>query len=136
MAQANVKVKIVNACDEALARRGLLPIGQVRSQEVFAIVDNGTMTSVVSPEIAKGLGLEILRQERATSANGSGELVGVAELVAFEILDRRCCEEPFVFGHEVLIGQIPLNRMDLVIDCESQQVTPNPKHPDGPMFRF
>ncbi len=33
-----------------------------------------------------------------------------------------------------LIGQIPLEELDLVVDPRKRQVVPNPEHPDGPLF--
>jgi hypothetical protein len=33
------------------------------------------------------------------------------------------------------MGVIPLEAMDLVVDPKQQRVTPNPAHPDGPVFR-
>jgi clan AA aspartic protease len=135
MGEVKVKVKIINATDEGLFRRGKLPKDQIRFEEIEAVVDTGATTSVLPSAVAKQLGLEILRQERASYANGYGEKVDVAETVVFEILGRRCPEEPFIIGDEVLIGQIPLERMDLVVDCKNQLVMPNPEHPDMPTFR-
>lgn len=40
-----------------------------------------------------------------------------------------------VLGDEVIVGQLVLESMDLRVDCGNQQVIPNPKHPDGPVFR-
>jgi len=135
MGEVKVKVKIINATDEGLARRGQLPKDQIRFKEIEAVVDTGATTSVLPREIADNLGLDVVRQEQAHYANGYGEKVDIAETVVFEILGRRCPEEPFILGDEVLIGQIPLERMDLVVDCKNQEVTPNPKHPDGLTLR-
>jgi len=134
MGEVKVKVKITNAGDETLFRRGKLPKDQIRFKEIEAVVDTGATTSVLPRQIVDSLGLDIVRQERASYANGYGEKVDVAETVVFEILGRRCPEEPFILGDEVLIGQIPLERMDLVVDCKNQEVTPNPKH-DRPTLR-
>ena len=135
MSEVKIKVRIINATDEGLFRRGELEEDLIRSQEVVAIVDTVAATSVVTPEIARELGLKIIRQERAIYANEYGENVDIAEPIIFQLGERRCVEEPFVMGTEVLIGQIPLERMDLVVDCNRQQVVPNPKHPDRPTFR-
>ncbi len=135
MGEVKVKIKIINATDEGLFRRGKLAKDRIRSVEVEAVIDTGATTCVLTPEIAQRLGLEIIRQERAFYANEYGENVDIAEPVIFEFMTRRCAEEPFVMGNEVLIGQIPLERMDLVVDCNRQQVIPNPKHPDRPTFR-
>jgi predicted aspartyl protease len=37
-------------------------------------------------------------------------------------------------GMTPLIGQIPLEGLDLIVDPRSQEVRTNPAHPDGPLF--
>lgn len=135
MGEVKIKVKIINAGDEALSRRGEIRKDQIRSEVVEAVVDTGATTSVLTREIAARLGLEVIRQEPAVYANHYREDVDIAEPIIWEYDIRRCVEEPFIMGNEVLIGQIPLERMDLVVDCKLQQVIPNPLHPDGPVFR-
>lgn len=135
MGEVKIKINIINAGDEMLFRRGILSEDKIRSQEVVAVVDTGAATSVLTPEVANNLGLQIIRQERAVYANEYSENIDIAESIIFQLGERRCVEEPFVMGSEVLIGQIPLERMDLVVDCNRQQVIPNPKHPDRPTFR-
>lgn len=54
----------------------------------------------------------------------------------FEILGRETCEDAYVVGDEVLIGQTTLETTDLRVDCKNQKVIPNPAHPDGPVFRI
>ena len=135
MGEVRIKIKVINATDEGLFRRGEISEDRVRSEEVDAVIDTGAATSVLTREIAEHLGLHIIRQERAIYANQYGENVDIAETIIFEYGERRCAEEPFIMGNEVLIGQIPLERMDLVVDCNRQQVVPNPAHPDRPTFR-
>ena len=43
--------------------------------------------------------------------------------------------EAAVLGDECLLGVIPLEAMDLVVNAKLERVTPNPAHPDGPVFR-
>jgi hypothetical protein len=43
--------------------------------------------------------------------------------------------EAAVLGDECLMGVIPLEAMDLVVNPKLECVTPNPAHPDGPVFR-
>jgi len=49
--------------------------------------------------------------------------------------DRTYVTEAAVLGDECLMGVLPLEAMDLVVDLKRQRVTPNPAHPDGPVFR-
>ncbi len=130
MGEVRVKIKIINAIDEGLFRRGKISKDEIRVYETDALVDTGAIPSVVPIEIVQKLGLDLIRQERATYANNSSENVDVTELVTFEILGRRVTEEALVLGDEVLIGQIALKRTDLLVDCANQRVIRNPAHPD------
>lgn len=130
MGEARVKVKIINAGDEAMFRRGNISKQEVRIFETEALVDTGAIPSVLPIEIVQSLGLEIIRQERATYSNNSSENVDVTEPVTLEMLGRRVTEEALVLGDEVLIGQIALERTDLLVDCPNQRVIRNPAHPD------
>ena len=38
-----------------------------------------------------------------------------------------------VVGNEVLIGQVILEKLDLLVDCKNQRLIPNPEHPDYPV---
>lgn len=130
MGEVRVKIKIVNAGDEAMFRRGKLSKEEIRTYETDALVDTGAIPSVLPIEIVQALGLDLIRQERATYANNSSENVDVTEPVTFVILGRRVTEEALVLGDEVLIGQIALERTDLMVDCTNQRVIRNPAHPD------
>jgi clan AA aspartic protease len=130
MGEARVKVKIINAGDEAMFRRGNISKQEVRIFETEALVDTGAIPSVLPIEIVQSLGLEIIRQERATYSNNSSENVDVTEPVTLEMLGRRVTEEALVLGDEVLIGQIALERTDLSVDCPNQRIIRNPAHTD------
>ena len=130
MGEVRVKVKIINAIDEGLFRRGKLSKEEIRVYETDALVDTGAIPSVLPIEIVQKLGLELIRKERATYANNSSENFDVTEPVSFEILGRRVTEETLVLGNEVVIGQIALERTDLLVDCTNRRVIPNPAHPD------
>lgn len=63
------------------------------------------------------------------------EPVGVTEPVIVEILGRATLEEALVLGDEVLIGQTVLEKLDLLTDCASHRLVPNPAHPDQPVTK-
>jgi clan AA aspartic protease len=136
MDEVRVKIKLVNAGDEAMFRRGRISKEEIRTYETNALVDTGAIPSVLPIEIVQKLGLDLIRKERATYANNSSENVDVTEPVSFEILGRRVTEEAFVLGDEVIIGQIALERTDLLVDCVNQKVIPNPAHPDQAVIKI
>jgi hypothetical protein len=37
-------------------------------------------------------------------------------------------------GSTPLVGQIPLEELDLIVDSKRQSLRPNPEHPDGPVL--
>lgn len=136
MGEVRVKVKLTNAGDEVLVRRGLLTADQVRSYEADALVDTGAVRSVLPAHIVKVLGLAIVSRARATYANDAAEEVDVSEVVGITLLSRRTTEEMLVLGSDVLIGQTVLESLDLHVDCMNQRVTGNPDHPDQPIIKI
>lgn len=130
MGEVRVKIKIINAGDEAMFRRGRIPKEEIRFYETDALVDTEAVPSVLPIDVVQKLGLYLVRKERATYANNSSENVDVTEPVSFEILGRRVTEEALVLGDAVIIGQIALGRTDLLVDCTNRRVIPNPAHPD------
>ena len=130
MGEVRVKIKIINSGDEAMFRRGKIAKEEIRTYETDALVDTGAIPSVLPIDVTQALGLDLIRQERATYANNSSENIDVTEPVTFEILGRRVTEETLVLGDEVIIGQIALERTDLLVDCPNRQLIRNPAHPD------
>ena len=135
MGEIRVKVKLTNAVDEALARRGQLAPDKVRSSEVDALVDTGAVRSVLPPQVAQDLGLQIRGQRVAEYADGRKEPVGVTEPVVIECMRRDTLEEALVLGDEVLIGQTVLEKLDLWADCANRRLVPNPAHPHQPVTK-
>jgi clan AA aspartic protease len=134
--EVRVKVKLTNAVDEALVRRGLLTADKIRSYEADAMVDTGAIRSVLPVHVVQQLGLAIVGKVRATYANDSTEDVDVTEVVGIDINGRRTTEETLVLGSEVLIGQTVLESLDLQVDCANHRVIPNPAHPDQPIIKI
>ncbi|PYS84431.1 MAG: clan AA aspartic protease [Acidobacteria bacterium] len=130
MGEARVQVKLLNAIDEGMARRGLLPVDQVRTYEANALVDSGAVSSVLPVEVTRRLGLEVVDRRVDQYANGSQEVVDVTEPVAIVINNRKTVEQTLVIGDEVLIGQTVLETLDLLVDCANGRVITNPAHPD------
>jgi len=70
MGEVRAKVKLTNALDMMLARRGQLTSEQVRVYEADALVDTGSVRLVIPVNVMQNLGLEILEQQVAEYADG------------------------------------------------------------------
>ncbi len=135
MGTVTVKVKLTNATDDALARRGQLAADQVRVYEADAVADTGAVRSVIPVHVLQELGLVIREQRVAQYADGRLDAVGISEPILFEILGRRAAEDALVLGDAVLLGQTILEALDLLVDCAGQRLVPNPAHPDQPVSK-
>jgi hypothetical protein len=133
MGEIRVKVRLTNAADEALARRGNLAADQVHWVETDALIDTGAVRSVIPQSLLAPLGVAVRGQRTAEYADGRTEQVGVTEPLIFELLGRDTPEETLVIGDEVLIGQTVLEKLDLLADCVRQRLVP--AHAEGPISK-
>lgn len=135
MGEVRVKVKLTNALDDALFRRGQLAKDEVRVYEADALVDTGAVRSVIPTHVVEKLDVGIRGNRVAEYADGRKESVELTEPVLFDLMGRDTMEEALVLGDEVLIGQTVLEKLDLLVDCANQRVIPNPAHPDQPVTK-
>ena len=134
MGEVRVKARIINSADAQAAQAGKLPIEQVRSIETNALVDTGAVRSCIPASLLEELGILPYDQVTVELADGRKSVVGIADGVRFEIMDRRSGDDALVLGDEVLIGQTLLEKMDLLVDCTRQRLVP--AHPEGPINKL
>jgi clan AA aspartic protease len=130
-----VRTVLTNAVDEDLTRRGQLAEDKIRRYEADALIDTGAVRSIIPPHVAEQLGLTTRGKRVVEYADGRNDVVDVTGPVLFKILDRDTLEEALILGDEVLIGQTVLEKLDLIVDCNSGRVMPNPAHPDQPVTK-
>ncbi|HID26760.1 MAG TPA: clan AA aspartic protease [Methanosarcinales archaeon] len=135
MGEVRVRVKLTNAVDEALVRRGQLAPEQVQVYETEGLVDTGAVRCTLPPFVVDRLELARVARYMAQYADGRLEEVDLTEGFVLEIMGRRTTEEALVLGDEVLIGQTALEKLDLFVDCINQRLVPNPAHPDQPVSK-
>jgi len=136
MGEVRTQVKLTSIEDIVKSRAGLITKDQIRSIITDAMVDTDAVRSVIPKNILESLGVNIDSETIAEFANGAKENVSVCEPILFEIDNRRTYDEAFVLGDEVLIGQTILEKMDLLVDCNTQKLIGNPKHPEGPVSKI
>lgn len=131
-------VKLSNGAELELARRGLLPAEQVRSVELCAIIDTGAVLMALPADVCDALGLCEIDRRTATLADGTRRELSRFGPIWIEILGRgmTCDAWKLPVGTTPLVGQIPLEGLDLVVDPASGEARPNPAHPDGPVWEL
>jgi len=130
MGRVLTEATIENLGDLLEVQRGLRLPDQVRRVTVSdALIDTGAMTLALPTRLIRQLGLTQRYEKRATSSAGTKQ-VAVYEAVRLTLLGRDCSVDVMEVPDEVpvLIGQIPLEVLDLVVDLQGRRLTGNPAH--------
>jgi clan AA aspartic protease len=104
----------------------------LRPMKVNALVDTGAITLCIPEHIVLQLNLETLEQREVTTADGKKRLVPYVGPIQIRFENRNCFTGALVIGDTVLLGAVPLEDMDLVINPRLQTITVNPESPNIP----
>ena len=112
----------------AVEEHALAP-DQARRIVTDALVDTGATLLSMPTALIKQLGLSRVSTKRVTSSAGPTE-AGVYAAVRLTIQGRSCTMDVLEVpdGVPVLIGQIPLEHLDFVIDARERKLVGNPAH--------
>lgn len=132
MGRVTVEAHAANLLDVMNARAGNLPQSEVRAVVIEeALVDTGATRLSMPLSLIEQLGLVEQRKAKTMTAGGISEtrLFGAVRL---EVNGRDCIIDVVELpeGCPVLIGQVPLELMDWVVDMRNQKLIGNPAH-DG-----
>ena len=97
-----------------------------------ALVDSGAIDLCIPRHVAIQLKLETVEQREVTYADGRKEAVDYVGPVKIECFGRHAFTGAMVMGDVVLLGAIPMESMDLLIDPRRLQLIPNPENPNIP----
>jgi len=122
-----VKAEIIlsNAGDVTGVRRGYMKEPEIRQTTVTAMVDTGAVTLIINEDIRQQLGLSVESAFEARLADGSLNTYGLTESVQIQWKDRKTSCQAVVVPNakHVLLGLLPLEAMDLIVNPVSQELT-------------
>lgn len=130
MGKVTVTAKIESLEDLFSMWQGRLAPEQVRTVEVTdALVDTGAIGLMVPKRLIDQLGLRQYRSRQAKTVGGVVSL-GVYQAAQLTVQGRDCTVDVYEIGDDlpVLIGQIPLEALDWVVDTRNQRLIGNPDH--------
>lgn len=125
-----VGVKIENLQDAWLIEQGQLSRKEARAIEVKdALIDTGCSILGLPSKYIRELGLMAMYRRPIRTVSGLAETT-VYGAVRLTIQDRFCSMDVMEVPDNipVLIGQIPLEQLDFVIDMKNQKLIGNPLH--------
>jgi predicted aspartyl protease len=138
MGRVVTEATIENLEDLWRERRGTCPPDQVRRVMVpDALVDTGATLLSLPSRLIRQLGLKEQYRRRVTSSVGIAE-AGVYDAVRLTIQGRSCTMDVMEVPDDVpvLIGQLPLEHLDFVIDPRSRTLVGNPAHGGEHMYEL
>ena len=130
MGRVLTEATIENLQDLWDVKRGIIPEGQLRRLDIKdALVDTGATLLSLPTRMIRQLGLEKSGSKRVTSSTGGGE-ADMYSAVRLTIQGRSCTMDVMEVPDDVppLIGQIPLEHLDFVVDLRDRKLIGNPAH--------
>ena len=103
--------------------------------KIKALADTGALMLCIPEHIALQLNLETESTREVTVADGRRRNVPYVGPVKVGFGQRFCYVGALVLGDEVLLGAVPMEDMDLVVNPARQQITVDPLSPNIPHAR-
>lgn len=130
MGKVTVAARLESLDDVFQQSKGVLRPDQVRAVEVTdALIDTGASGLLAPRRVIAQLGVLSYKKQRIKTANGDIE-VDVYRAVRLLVQGRECtCDVAAIADNRpVIIGQLPLEAMDWVVDVKNQRLIGNPEH--------
>jgi len=131
MGLAYAEITLINSDDLALAKKKFISKSEVKQMTTSALVDSGAFMLTINDSIKRQLGLDVVELREVELADGSlteCEIVGPID-VRFKTRRTTCDAIVLPGAPEVLLGAIPLEGMDVIIDLKNQELTLPPERP-------
>jgi predicted aspartyl protease len=130
MGRVTVLATVENLNDVGNVRQGLLPSDQVRRVEIpDALIDTGATILSMPRRFIEQLGLTPLRTRTVRTSAGL-RVARIYGTVRLTIQGRDCPSDVAEVPDDcpTLVGQVPLELMDFVVDPANQRLIGNPAH--------
>ena len=130
MGRVTTEALIENVEDQWAAKRGLIAADAVRRVVVTdALVDTGSTALSLPTRLIQQLGLTRTSTRPVMAATGPA-VAGLYEAARLTIMGRSCLLDVLEVpdGVPALIGQVPLELLDFVVDPKNQRLIGNPAH--------
>jgi clan AA aspartic protease len=123
MGIVHTEITIKNARDVLNGRYENGKAPEVRQTTVQVVVDTGAMTLVINEQMRQQLGLAVVGTKQARLADDTKKTVQIAEPVEVHWKNRSMTCQPWVVNSgRILLGAIPLEDMDLIVDPAKQEL--------------
>ena len=138
MGEIKVQIELENGADRYWFLKKRIQEKEIRHYKMNAIVYTGAVMLALPQEVVEELGLEVARTVVVTYADERKDERPVAGPVIIKI-GKRFMNTDCIVGpplSEALIGQVILEELDLIPDCQNQTLSPRPESPIYPSLKM
>jgi predicted aspartyl protease len=138
MGEVRAKVRLENHDDKVLHAAGKVPKKRLRARTIEAVVDMGAVLTLLPQDLVEALGLEVFDRTVVQLANDQKIELSVAGPVTLTVAGRAMMTDCLVGppGCEALLGQIVMERLDLIVDPARRTLTVRPESPYKPTLKL
>ena len=138
MGYVQATIELTNGWELENARRGLIDKDEVRTMDILVLVDTGSMNLCINEVVREALQLPLMDRKRSVLANGCVIECDIAGPIYVRFKNRNCLILATVLpgDNECLLGAIPLEEMDIMVDPKRGELVVNPAHPDYSIHRI
>ncbi|MBA3649129.1 MAG: clan AA aspartic protease [Chitinophagales bacterium] len=131
MGTIKAEIELVNPYDLVLQDEGKKKSEEVRKMKITALVDTGAYMLCINHSINKQLGLRHIGYQNAELGDGSVTTIEVVGPVTINFKNRNtACRALVLPGNaQPLLGSIPMEDLDVVLQPLKQTIDINPDHP-------
>jgi len=125
------EIELIRGADIVLSQEGQLPADRIRRLKVNALVDSGAYMLAINQQIKTQLDLRKVGEQVAELADGTQTRLEIVGPVDVQFENRSTTVRAMVLpgDSEVLLGSIPMEDMDVLIDPKQQRLIVNPESP-------
>jgi clan AA aspartic protease len=125
------ELELLNAGDIYAARMGYIKEKEIKKIKADLLVDSGAYMLAINESVRLQLNLPKVDEQVAELANGALQKVDVVGPVEVRFQNRSTtCRAVVLPGNtQMLLGAIPMEDLDVVIDPKKQQLIVNPQSP-------
>jgi clan AA aspartic protease len=130
-----VNILLINGEEYRQFERKKISEEQVKRLTVNMLVDSGAAMLAINEEICNQLDLSPLDKRPAQMADGSVVMLDVVGPIEIRFGNRRTNVDAIVLpgNAQPLLGVIPMEDMDILIDPKANELIINPEHPYKPL---
>ncbi|HEX2682662.1 MAG TPA: clan AA aspartic protease [Ferruginibacter sp.] len=138
MGQVHAEIELINGIDQGLAQKNTIGEEEVRRISIRVLVDTGAAMLCINENIQEYLQLPFSGTQRAQLADGTIIECNIVKNVELRFHNRETTCRALVLpgDSEPLLGFIPLEDMDVLVDPLRQELIVHPDRPDMAMHKI